>query len=121
MTGLAASGPIAPRPRTAVPLVMTPTRLAAGGQRAGFTRIGDDFLAGEGDARRVGHRQIVLIGQLLDRGDRNLARLGMAVIVERGFAQLSWIHVASVLYRETISNCGTLYHARPCFQSPEIT
>src|SRR3546814_16984957 len=28
MTGLAASGPMLPRPSTAVPLVMTPTRLA---------------------------------------------------------------------------------------------
>jgi hypothetical protein len=62
-------------------------------QRAGFGRIGDDFLAGEGDARRIRHRQIVLIGQLLDRRDGDLARSGMAVIVERCLAQLLGIHL----------------------------
>ena len=66
------------------------------------SRIGDDLLAGKRDPGRIGHRQIVLIGQLLDRRDGDLARLGMTMIVERRLAQLIGIHVASVSYRETI-------------------
>jgi hypothetical protein len=93
MTGLAASGPIAPRPRTAVPLVITPTRLAREVSVLASARVGDDFFAGEGNARRISHRQIVLIGQLLDRGNRNFARLGIAVVIERCFAKLPGIHV----------------------------
>src|SRR6185369_5991362 len=68
-------------------------QVGARGQGADFGRIGDDFFAGESDARRVGHRQIVLVGQLFDGGNRNLARLRVAVVIERGFAQLSGIHV----------------------------
>jgi hypothetical protein len=85
MTGLAASGPMA-QAEDGRAVGDDADQIGARGQRAGFGRIGDDFLAGKCNARRVGQRQIVLVGQLLDRGDRDLARLGLAVIVERGFA-----------------------------------
>jgi hypothetical protein len=52
MTGLAASGPIAPRPRTAVPLVTTPTRLALAVRFAaseGSLKIAIDAVATPGE------------------------------------------------------------------------
>ena len=78
ITGLAASGPILPRPSTAVPLVTTATRLPAP-CIGGLGRIGDDGLAGGGDARRIGERQIALGGERLGRRDLKFsgARVGM--------------------------------------------
>ena len=67
-------------------------QIGARSQRADFSRIGDDFLTGCSDARRIRHRQIVLVGQLLGRLNRNLARLGVTVIVEGGGAKLIIIH-----------------------------
>ena len=46
ITGLAASGPMSPRPSTAVPLVMTATRLPRAVYVEGVARVGDDLLAG---------------------------------------------------------------------------
>ena len=87
ITGLAASGPIAPRPSTAVPLLITADEIAARGQRRGFARIVGDALAGRRHARRIGERQVALIGQRLGRDHRELAGRLRAVVVERGFAQ----------------------------------
>jgi hypothetical protein len=42
----------------------------------GVGRVLDDFLAGRGHARRVGQRQVALVGQLLGRRDADLAGRG---------------------------------------------
>ena len=88
ITGLAASGPMSPRPSTAVPLVMTRDEVAARGVAEGVGRVGDDLLAGRGDAGRIGERQVALVDQLLGRGDRDLAGRRKLVVLERGAAQL---------------------------------
>jgi hypothetical protein len=93
ITGLAASGPMAPRPSTAVPLVMTPTRLARAVKRARFARKSDDLFAGRRHARRIGHREVILVGQLLGRLDRHLSRLGIAVVEQGGNTQLIFFFV----------------------------
>ena len=86
ITGLAASGPIAPRPSTAVPLLITPTRLPRRGEVRGLGRVRGDQLGGGGDARRVGERQIALVGERLGRDHRELARPRPAMVVERSIA-----------------------------------
>ena len=63
-------------------------QIAARGEVARLGRIADDFVAGGGDARRIGKRQIALIGELLGRQDRDLARRMRAVIFERGLANV---------------------------------
>ena len=61
--------------------------VAPGGVAKSVHRIGGDFLARRGHARRVGQGQIALIDQLLGRRDRNLARGREFVILERGTVQ----------------------------------
>ncbi len=51
----------APRPSTAVPLVMTPIRLPRAVRLRAVGRIADDFLAGRGDAGRIREREIALV------------------------------------------------------------
>ena len=63
-------------------------QVAARGVAEGVRRIGDDLLACRGDAGRVGEREVVLVDELLGRGDRDLARRRELVVVERGAAQL---------------------------------
>ncbi len=87
ITGLAASGPMSPRPSTAVPLVTTPTRLPREVYSAAVFGSRLDLQAGIGDAWGVGQRQVALIGQRLGRGNRDLARRRQPVIVERGVGQ----------------------------------
>ena len=49
-------------------------QIAARGEVGGLGRVGDDQLAGGGDARRIGERQIALVGQRFGRDHRELAR-----------------------------------------------
>jgi hypothetical protein len=49
--------------------------------------IGDDLLAGGRHAWRVGQRQVALVDHLLGRGDGQLARCRVLVVLERGAAQ----------------------------------
>src|SRR5687768_16423761 len=79
MTGSAASGPISPRPRTAVPSVTTATMLPFDGEVPDGIRVVSDRLADPGDTRRVGHREVVA------RPQRRLRRhFDLAAEVERG-------------------------------------
>ena len=86
--------------------------VAARGERARFARIGDDRLAGERDAGRIGQRQVALVGQSLGRRDRDLAGRRQAVIVERGFAQL-FFHGGPFLLANPHSLWGDGREARP--------
>ncbi len=83
ITGLEASGPISPRPRTAVPLVTTANEILPGRQLGRLPGIGDDRLAGGGDAGRIGEREVALVAKGLGRLDLQFARLRQAVIDQR--------------------------------------
>jgi hypothetical protein len=69
ITGLAASGPMLPRPSTAVPLLMTATRLA---RAVYFDCLQPDrrrsLPTGRSNTRRIGQRQIALVAERLGRG-----------------------------------------------------
>ena len=52
-------------------------------QIGGFFRIGDDRLAGEGDARRIGEREVALVAERLGRRDLELTGPRQAVIMQR--------------------------------------
>jgi hypothetical protein len=54
----------------------------------GVGRVLDDFLAGRGNAGRIGQRQVALVHHLLGRGDGNLARHRKLVIFEGCATQL---------------------------------
>ena len=77
-----------PSPSTAVPLVTTPTRLPRAVRLRASLRIADDLVARGGDAGRVGEREVALVGELLGRPDRDLARRRAPVILERGLADV---------------------------------
>ena len=83
ITGLPASGPMLPRPSTAVPLVTTATRLP----RAVYSQAssGDrrDLQARLGDAGRIRERQVALGDERLGRDDLDLPGPPGAVVVER--------------------------------------
>ena len=64
--------------------------IATRGQVARLGRVAHDFLAGDCDPRGIGQRQVALIDQALGGGHRNLPRLGQAMVVEGGLAQLVW-------------------------------
>ncbi len=51
-------------------------------------RVFDNFLARRGDTGRIGQRQVMLVDQLLGRGNGNLAGRRELVVFERGTAQL---------------------------------
>ena len=74
ITGLEASGPILPRPSTAVPLVTTATRFCRMVSSSAWSRIVGDGVAGGGDAGRIGERQVALVAERLGRLDLKLAR-----------------------------------------------
>jgi len=74
MTGFEASGPILPRPRTAV---------GARGVVGGGFRIVADGEAGGGNTRRIGERQVALVAERLGRMDLQLARARIAVEEQR--------------------------------------
>jgi hypothetical protein len=60
MTGMAASGPMSPRPRTAVPSLTTATELPLMVSVPGLARVGGEWPdAHARHARRVGHRERV--------------------------------------------------------------
>ena len=88
ITGLPASGPILPRPSTAVPFETTATRLARAVSSAACGRIGDDRLAGGRDARRIGERQVALVAERLGRLDLQLSGPRRAVVDQRAGAQI---------------------------------
>ena len=54
-------------------------QILAHGQRRGLFRIGRDRLAGESDARRIGERQVALVGERLGGDDLELSRAGLAM------------------------------------------
>ena len=83
MTGLPAMAPMLPSPSTAVPLVTTRDEVALGGVLVGEVRVALDLEARLGDARRVGERQVPLVGERLGRNDRDLSRPSLRVVVER--------------------------------------
>jgi hypothetical protein len=58
-------------------------QVGARGIQRGRRGIAHDFVAGCRDARRVGQRQVGLVGQCLGRGDGDLAGFGVAVILQR--------------------------------------
>jgi hypothetical protein len=89
ITGLAASAPRSPEAEDGGAVGDDADQVGARGVIGGRRRIGDDLLAGEGDARRIGHRQIVLVGQDLGRADGNLTGGRPAMIFEGGLAQVS--------------------------------
>ena len=83
ITGLAASGPIAPNPSTAVPLVITPMDCRArNGARAGSLTISSHVAATLANTP-ARSRWLVRLGG----GNRDLPGLGKLVIVECRFAQ----------------------------------
>jgi hypothetical protein len=49
-------------------------QIAARGKAKDIQRVFDDGLAGGGNARRIGQRQVALVDQLLGRGDGDLSR-----------------------------------------------
>ena len=57
-------------------------QIAARGVIERLARVGGDFLARRGDAWRIGQRQIALVDHPLGGLDRQLAGLGMPVVVE---------------------------------------
>ena len=62
-------------------------QVATRGEFVRLGRIGSDVQAGISHTRRVGQRQIALVGQGLGRVDRNLAACGKAVVVTGSVAQ----------------------------------
>ena len=62
-------------------------QVAARGVLVGHQRVGLDVQARVGNARRIGQRQVTLVGQWFGGCDRNLALVGAAVVFQRGFAQ----------------------------------
>ena len=78
---------MSPSPSTAVPFETTATRLPRAVSSAAC-RVGDDRLAGGGDARRIGERQVALVAERLGRLDLELSRPRQAVIDQRARAQI---------------------------------
>ena len=72
-------------------------QIAARGQRRGLVRIADDFVARRGNARRVGERQVALVGELLGRQQRDLARRKLPVIFEGSLADVFVGHGGGLL------------------------
>ena len=62
--------------------------VASRGEVDRFARIAHDFLAGRRHARCIGQREVALVGELLGRQDRDLARARQAVVFQRAFLQL---------------------------------
>ena len=94
ITGLAASGPIAPRPSTAVPLVITADQVAARGEVARLGRVGRRSRRTRRDAGRIGEREVALVGEALGGVTEILPGRRQAVILERRLAQL-FVHARS--------------------------
>ncbi len=63
-------------------------QVAARGEVARLGGIADDLVARGGHARRIGERQVALVGELLGRRERDLARRMLPVILERGGADV---------------------------------
>jgi hypothetical protein len=57
------------------------------GQLGGQSRVVLDGETGVGDTRRIGQRQVALVGQGLGRRDRDLAARGGAVVFEGGVGE----------------------------------
>ena len=62
-------------------------QVAACGQVARLERVFGDRHAGIGDPGRISQRQVACGGHRLGRRDRDLARRGVTVVVQRGFPQ----------------------------------
>ena len=59
-----------------------------GGQGGGFSRVGGDRLAGDGDAGRVGERKVALVAERLGRLDLDLSGPRVTVVEQRARAKL---------------------------------
>ena len=57
--------------------------IAPGGQRVGGIRVIDDRLTRDGDARRIGEREVALGGERLGRDHLQLARYRKPVVIQR--------------------------------------
>jgi len=88
ITGFAASGPIAPNPSTAVAIGDHRDQIAARGQVARLYRVCHDGLAGRRHSGRIGQRKVALGDHRLARGNGDLARRGLAVVLQCGYTQL---------------------------------
>ena len=73
MTGIAASGPMSPSPSTAEPSEMTATVLRLIVYWKAFGAVVGDREADAGDARRVGHREVLVGPQRRLGADLDLA------------------------------------------------
>ena len=74
ITGLLARAPISPKPSTALPLVTTATRFAAGAVFKDVVWVFLDFQAGIRNSRSVGEAKILLGLTKLGGGDFDLSR-----------------------------------------------
>jgi Mrp family chromosome partitioning ATPase len=59
-------------------------QVGARGEAARHGRVIDDGIAGRGDARRIGQRQVALVGEALGRHHGDFSRSGPLVVFERG-------------------------------------
>ena len=94
ITGMAPSGPMSPRPSTAVPSLTMATvflRIVYSKDSSGRSM---DRHADAGDAGRVGHRQVVAIAHRRQRDDFDLAAL---VHLERAVVRLDQLHTGDAL------------------------
>ncbi len=63
-------------------------QVSPGGQRRRFGRIVGDFGAGRSDARRIGQREVALVGERLGRLDLEFTRARQPVIRKRRGAEI---------------------------------
>ena len=87
ITGLPASGPMSPKPSTAVPFVTTATRLPRAGEAVRLVGVGLDGAARRRHAGRVRQGQVALRAARLGRRDLQLPRRPPAVVFERVFLE----------------------------------
>ncbi len=88
ITGLDASGPILPSPKHGGAVGDDGDQVGARGERGGFRWIVGDLGAGGGDARRIGQREVALVGERLDRLDLELSGPRKPVIRQRRVMQI---------------------------------
>ena len=92
MTGLPAKALMLPSPRTAVPLVMTATRLPFARIFIGVERIFHDFEARLRHAGRVGQRKVVLRSEGFGGYYRYFAGLPFCMVTKGFFSHIFILH-----------------------------
>ncbi|MGX1142132.1 hypothetical protein AB7M11_006368 [Bradyrhizobium ottawaense] len=63
-------------------------QIGAGSQRGGFRRVLGDLGAGRGDARRIGQREVALVGKRLACLDLELSRARQTMVGERRLVEI---------------------------------